>query len=316
MELLQKLLENEILTPETKAELENAITSQITEAVEAAVEEARSDVETSVRAELAEQFVSDKEALVEALDTKVQQFLESEFTELQDDIRNFRDLEVEFAEKVVDMKKKLTEVAKKDMAQLVNVLNEFLDERLLAEFTELREDIDLVKQNKLGQQMFEDYKDKFERHFFNKDEMDGKAKIAEEELKNTKAELNEAQRKLAQVSRKHKLNEVLSALDGRPRELMKAILTKTPTDKLEPVYEQFVGHVLNRSVVDEGEEKETKVLAEDSNTQSDEEKIVTETVDLSGDAGDEPIYESEQEVKGSLSDEAKERLREMSGQLG
>ena len=258
----------------------------------------------------------DKEALVEALDTKVQQFLESELEELKGDISNFRDLEVEFAEKEVEMKKKLTEVAKKDMAQLVNVLNEFLDERLHAEFTELREDIDIVKQNKLGQQMFEDYKDKFERHFFNKDEMNDKAKLAEEELKNTKAELNEAQRKLAQVSRKHKLNEVLSALDGRPRELMKAILTKTPTDRLEPVYEQFVGHVLNRSAVDGGKEKEVKVLAENSNTQSDGKKVVTKTVDVSGDAGDEPIYESEQEPKGNLSAEAKKRLREMSGQLG
>jgi len=93
-------------------------------------------------------------------------------------------------------------------------------------------------------------------------------------------------------------------------------LTKTPTDKLEPVYEQFVGHVLNRSAVDEGEEKETKVLAEDSNTQSDEEKVITETVDVNGDAGKEPVFESEEESKGNLSAAAKERLREMSGQLG
>jgi len=105
-------------------------------------------------------------------------------------------------------------------------------------------------------------------------------------------------------------------LDGRPRELMSAILHKTPTDRLEAVYEQFVGHVLNRSAVEEGKEKETKVLAENSNTQSDEKKVVTETVGVNGDAGKEPIYESEQEVKGSLSKEAKERLREMSGQLG
>jgi hypothetical protein len=316
MELLQKLLENEILTPETKAELEEAITSQISEAVEAAAEEAKVEVETSVRAELAEQFVADKEALVEALDTKVQQFLESEMAELQDDIQSFRDLEAEYAEKVVNMKKKLTEVAKKDMAQLVNVLNEFLDERLQAEFTELREDITEVKRIKFGQKLFDDVEAMYEEKHFDKDAVSKRAKLAEVELGKTKKALTEAQRNLAKVKRLQKLNEVLSPLAGRGREMMNAILHKTPTDKLETVYEQFVGRVLNRSAVEEGEEKETKVLAEDSNTQSNEEKVVTETVEVNGDSGKEPIFESEEPVEKHLSKEAEARLRDLSGQLG
>jgi hypothetical protein len=101
MEILQNLLENDILNDETKDELEKAIQSQISEAVEAAVEDAKKETEVAVRTELAEQFVTDKEALVEALDTKTQQFLESELAELKDDVDNFRDLEVEYAEKIV-----------------------------------------------------------------------------------------------------------------------------------------------------------------------------------------------------------------------
>jgi hypothetical protein len=312
MDILQNLLENEILTSETKDELEKAIETQISEAVEAAVLEAKAEVETSVRAELAEQFVTDKEALVEALDTKAQQFLESELAELKDDVDNFRDLEAEFALKVVNMKKELSEVAKKDFAQLVNILNEFLEERVTAEFEELKEDIDEVKKIRFGQKIYESVKAEFEREHFDKDEIDKKAGEVKAELEKTKEQLKEATTKLNATEREFVLTETLSALEGRPREVMAAILQRTPTGKIKKVYEQFIGRVLNENVVAEDTEKEAKVLAEDSKTQ-DKEKVVTETVKVSGDAGKEPIVESEEDTRPRLSKEAAHALRELSG---
>lgn len=309
--ILQKLLENEILDEETKNELEKAIQSQITEAVSAAVEEAKAETETAVRAELAEQFVTDKEALVEALDTKAQQFLESELAELKDDVENFRDLEAEYADKIVNAKKELSEVAKKDFTQLVNILNEFLEERVTAEFQELKEDIDEVKKIKFGQKIYESIKDTFERDYFNKDELDAKAKEAEAKLVKSNAALKEAQKELNAVKREAVLNETLSTLTGRPREVMAAILANTPTEKVQKVYEQFIGRVLNESVVEEDKEKETEVLAENSNTQSSKDKIVTEkTVTVTGDKGKEPIIESEEDFP-HLSEEHAKRLREL-----
>jgi len=308
MEILQTLLENEILTPETKADLEEAIKTQITEAVEVAVEEAKAEVEANVRAELAEQFVTDKEALVEALDTKAQQFLESELAELVDDVEQFRDLEAEYAGRVVEMKRELAEVAKKDFSQLVNILNEFLEERVTAEFDELKEDIEEVKKIKFGKVMYETFRETFERDFFDKDEIDRKSRKASAELKKTKEALAEAQTKLDEANRKAVLTETLSTLDGRPREIMEAILVKTPTDKIGAVYEQFIGRVLNKSVVEETEEKEETVLAEGSNTQSKE-----ETVKVTGDTGvDAPLNEA---AESRLSKEEQQRLRDLSGQL-
>jgi hypothetical protein len=313
MDILQNLLENEILNEETKGELEKAIQSQISEAVETAVTEAKAEVETNVRAELAEQFVTDKEALVEALDTKAQQFLESELAELKDDVENFRDLEAEFAEKVVNMKKELSEVAKKDFAQLVNILNEFLEERVSAEFEELKEDIDAVKKLKFGQKIFEAVEAEFEGKHFDKEAIDKKADEAATELKETKEALAEAQKQLNDSNRTFVMNETLSALDGRPREVMAAILANTPTDKIEEVYGKFIGRVLNENVVEEDAEKEdTKVLAENSNTQKDDE-VITET-DISGDAGvDAPIVETNEGPR--LSKEAEQHIRELTGQL-
>lgn len=312
MSILQNLLENEILTEETKGELEKAIQSQISEAVETAVNEAREEVETTVRAELAEQFVADKEALVEALDTKAQQLLESELSELKDDVENFRDLEAEFATKVVDMKKELSEVAKKDFAQLVNILNEFLEERVTAEFDELKEDIAEVKKLKFGQKIYESIKETFETEYFDKDEIDRKAKTAATELKKTKAALAEAQKELDATRRESVLNETLSALDGRPREVMAAILNTTPTEKIGKVYEQFIGRVLNESVVEEKTEKEETVLAENSKPKKAE-KVITETVQVSGDAGPEPIVEGDERPR--LSKDAERQLRELTGQF-
>lgn len=317
-ELLQKLLENDLLTEDTKVELEEAIQSQVNEAVESAVAKAKEETETKVRAELAEQFVVDKEALVEAIDTKMDVFLEKELSELKDDIENFRDLEAEFAQKTVEQKKALAETAKKDFAKLVDILDEYLNERVEAEFEELKEDIEEVKKLRKGQKIFEAFKDEFEAEFFNADEMNEKAAKAEADLERLQAELNEAREQLAEAERKQVVNETLSALEGKPREVMAAILEKVPTEKVPAVYEQFIGRVLNKEgMVKDDAEKEEKVLAENSKPQSNEGESLTETVGVSGDV-DGPIVESvedAEEVK-RLSKDEEYRLRELTGQFG
>jgi DNA repair exonuclease SbcCD ATPase subunit len=298
-ELLQKLLENDLLTEDTKGELEEAIQSQVNEAVEAAVAKAKEETETEVRAELAEQFVVDKEALVEAIDTKIDVFLEKELEELKGDIEAFRDLEAEFAEKTVEQKKQLAETAKKDFAKLVDILDEYLNEAVENEFNELREEIEEVRKLRKGQKIFEAFKDEFEAEFFDADEMNQKAEKAEADLEQLKAELNEAREQLADAERKQVVNEALSNLEGKPREVMAAILEKVDTDKVPAVYEQFIGRVLSKEeTVKEDAEKEETVLAENSEPQSDEGENLTETVGVSGDT-DGPVVESVEDAEST-----------------
>ena len=104
-ELLQKLLEAEVLTEETKKELKTAFETKLNEAVEAAKAEAAADV----RAELTEQWVNERDALVEAVDAKVGDYLDGEIEELKADIERFRDLEAEAAEKLVEAKALMAE---------------------------------------------------------------------------------------------------------------------------------------------------------------------------------------------------------------
>lgn len=310
MDILQTLLENEILTEDTKKELETAIK----ELVEESVNKAKEETEINVRAELAEQFVTDKEALVEALDTKVQQFLESELAEFKDDVETFRDLEAEHAENLVKAKKDLAERAKSDFTQLVNILNEFLEERVTAEFEELKEDIEEVKRLQFGAKIYESFKEVFEKEYFDEEEIHTKAKIAESELAKTKAKLNETNKALKAAKHEMALTEALSSLSGPAKEVMRQILEKVETDQIPKVYDKFIGRVLNESVVDENAEKEAKVLAENSKTHSGKETVVTETVAVTGNSGNDDTGELIEDLRTSKLSEAQvERIRELIG---
>jgi hypothetical protein len=156
-ELLQKLLEAEVLTDETKTELEEAFKAQLDEAITAAKEDAAADV----RAELTEEWVRERDALVDAIDSKVGDFLQDEVAELKEDIEKFRDLEAEYAEKLVEAKAAMGDELKTDLVELVEKIDAFLEIRLAAEIEELREDIDEVRKNEFGRKIFEAFADEF-----------------------------------------------------------------------------------------------------------------------------------------------------------
>ena len=89
-EVLQKLLEADVLSADTKIELEEAFNSKI----ETAITEAKELATAETKVELAEQWNTERDSLIEAIDNKVTEFLNSEMTELREDLNRFRDLEV------------------------------------------------------------------------------------------------------------------------------------------------------------------------------------------------------------------------------
>jgi hypothetical protein len=118
------------------------------------------------------------------------------------------------------------------------------------------------------------------------------------------------------------MENVLSPLVGRQREVMEAILRTVPTEQLEEGYKTFIGRVIRES---EDSEKEGKVLAEgkeekcddddDDDEKSDkksddkkdkkEDKKVEEGIVITGD-GEQVITE---EVNQEFSDFVKEQRR-------
>lgn len=304
-EIFNKIFESNVLTEESKAEIKQLFETAIAEAKEVASVE--------VKADLAEQFIAEKENLIEALDTKVAEELKKELDELKEDISRFRDLEVEYSEKLVEARAEMSEIVKSDFKELIETIDKFLDERLEAEFKELKEDIEDAKRMEFGKKIFEAFGSEFKKHFHNKDETLSVLESTKTKLDETSTKLVEAEKELKMIKREKEMNRVLESLQDKPKEVMEAILKNVSTDKLEETYNLYIGRVLHKSAtqVEEGSEKESgiesPVLAE-GNT-STESTVKTKVV-----TGDEVVGSVDTDLdKSHLNESTKIRLKRMAG---
>ena len=266
-ELLQKLLEAEVLSADTKTELEDAFKTQLDEAIAAAKDEAAADV----RAELTEQWVKERDTLIEAIDSKVGEYLEGEIDELKEDIERFRDLEAEYAEKLVEAKAAMGDELKSDLKELVEKIDAI---------EELREDIQEVRKNEFGRKIFEAFAEEFTLGYADDESAEASLRETQERLADVETQLEESERSRADLEREKKMAEVLEPLAGRQKDIMEAILRKVDTENLEEGYKTFIGRVLRETSEDDAaeSEKEDKVLAEGEENGDDETLIEGEAV--------------------------------------
>lgn len=309
-ELLQKLLEAEILSAETKTELEQAFADQLNEAVESAKEEARE----TIRVELTEQWVGEREKLIEALDTKVNEFLDDEFTEIKEELNRFRDLEVEHAEKLVEAEEKMAQELESNLEQLVETLDQFLEVRLTAEIDELKEDIEDARKLQFGKEVFEAFVQEYRNNFVDEDNVESELKETQQQLKLVQEDLKKANKQIEDKLRGEKIKDLLKPLAGHKRDVMEAILTNLPTTELERGYETFLGRVLKEEEV-ESTAKEDEVLSEGSTQAKDDQtEELSEGVIVSGDTEevDQKDLTEEDESK-TLNEDFKASLRRLGG---
>jgi len=311
-ELLQKLLEAEVLTADTKNELETAINTHVDEIAA----KRAADAEADVRANLTEQWVTERDALIEAVDSKVNEFLGKEISELKNDIEQFRDLEAEHAEKLVEAKAQMASELKGDLKELIEKLDSFLEIRLTTEIEELREDITEVRKLDFGRRVFEAFVDEYMTNHADPESAEGALRETQEKLDEAEKKLADLASKLKAKNRFDKMKKVLSPLKegSRHREVMEAILTNVETEQLEEAYKTFIPRVLKEAAVETKKEektteKETPVLAEgeDKTEKTVVEKVVT---------GDDKVVIEEakkEEDSTKLSAEARTRLRRMAG---
>ncbi len=320
-ELLEKLLGSELLTDEVRTELTEGFTAAVAAAAEAQINEAKAALELekeTLVVEYAKQFAADREALIEAIDTKVEEMLQANIAELADDIANFRDLEVEFAAKLVEEKATLAEAVERDMTSLLERLDTFIEIRLSEEIDELKESIEDVRKNNLGRKIFETFKSEFEE-FSNVDsgisELQAKLDEANEMIAERDVKLAEAKKELEITVRKDTIENVLSSLHGRPREIMEAILGSIATDKLQETYDKFINRVLHESVTPSNSEKETAVSAVEAPVLAESETVEKEsnlnegTITLTGNSEIQSEVEAAASAPVELSENAKHLMR-------
>jgi flavodoxin len=287
-ELLKKLLEADILSEDTRKELEEAMSVQIQEAVEAAKLEATNQV----RVELTEQWITERDALIEAIDDKVEEFLKEEFKELYEDVSAYRDLEADYAEHLVEAKTEMAEELQNDLAELVEKLDSFLEIRLNAEFEELKEEINESKKLQFGRKVFESFVTEYRKNFVNEDSTEAELREVREQYEEKAQQVKTLEESINLVERKLKMDKILAPLNGKTREIMETILKSVPTEGLEEAYKTFIGRVLKESG-DNRSEKEKSVLAESKSKNAEKPKL-SDAFLRTGD----PIYESTKEEDG------------------
>jgi hypothetical protein len=305
-ELLKKLLEADILNEDTKVELEAAFQAQLADAVTVAEAEASE----RVRTDLTEQWITERDALIEAVDTKVEEYLTKEVEELKEDIERFRDLETEHAEKLVEAKGEMATELQSDMSVLVEKLNTFLEIRLTAELDELKEDLQEAKKLQFGKEIFEGFAREFDKSF-GADEESVQSELAETkvQLDDAMTALRESEEVAAVAARDAKLAELLEPLTGRQRDVMEAILKNVQTEQLEEGYKTFIGRVLKEETEESQDEKETPVLAEGDD--SDKPETVIEGTVVTGDT--ETVLEENADEAVVVDKSHLDQLRKLAG---
>lgn len=280
-EVLNKLLQSELLSEDVKAE----ITTEWTSAVEAYKATLREQVSGDVRLELAEQWNTERDELVAKVDGLVSQVLVREMAELRGDIDRFRDLEVEYAEKLVEEKHRLAGEVASELDALVDKIDEFFEMRLEAEMSELREDLEVVKKNDAGMQMFEAFAETFGHLYADDASTQRRLSIAESKLADAETVIAEREKQLGKMIRESKMESVLSALTGKKREQMALLLKNVDTQRLEESYKYFIGRILREgteettaSTIVEAQGK-TTVVTGDKSTQIIESAQGTKTAD-------------------------------------
>lgn len=270
-EILQKLLSSELLSEDAKAE----ISTQWTTAVEQYKKTVSEEVTLGVRAELAEQWSKEREALVESVESFIEAKLLEEISELKADIESFRDLEAEYAKKLVEEKHAIAEGLTKELDSLIDKMDAFFELRLTEEFSELREDLEVVKQNEFGRRIFEAFATEFNRAHIDEDSVQAKLSAAISKLEDAEKTISKLEESQSKLVRESKMEKILAPLSGKKREQMKFVLANVETSRLEEAYTHFIGRVLK----DEPSSQSPEVA--DSKTQLTESANVVVTGDES-----------------------------------
>lgn len=264
--LFQQLLESKILTQDTIDNLKVGIEEQISEAVAAK--------EIEVKATLTEQWVQEKNLLIDAIDLKIQDLLESELKEFNEDVERFQHLEAEYAQKLVESREQLNETYKNDVAELVGQIEQFLEQRIASELQEFKDDLEQVKKNEFGMKVFETFAGLFQEKFVNEDEVHNRLAEAEEQLRVVNVELQRATILAEGAQRAQKIDQLLGTIaHADKREVMATLLESIKTPELDSAFKKYLPAVMDvksnkESVISEGKsektakQKETQQLSE------------------------------------------------------
>lgn len=237
--LLQMLVQSNLLNESSLAEVRTEVENMINET--------KLQTEAQVKAELTEQWIAERELLVESLDAKLTDLFESEIADLKQDIDNFRDLEVEFANKLEQEKTLLAEGFEDQLEQLIETLDTFIENRLAVELQEFAGDLEQAKKNQFAIDLFETFAPQFKDRFLSQDETHLALHKTQLKLAEAEAQLAKTQELHEATQRSAKLTQLLSTLGDNQRNVMSTLLENVATENLENMFARYIDVVIAKS---------------------------------------------------------------------
>ncbi len=244
--VLSKLISADFLNEESKAE----ITKAFTESIETMKVSLREEIEAEVKSQLVLEWTEQRDKLIESLDETLNSALDAELTELKSDIAEWQDLKVKYAKDLVEAKKELAKKTQTDLDELVDKLDTFLEDVLITEFDELREDLELAQQNDFGRKIFESFSTEYQKSFFSTDDLGKQVKTLESKLDKEKAITKRLTEDRQANIREKEMARVLSNLTGDKAEQMAILLKTVETNRLDEMYAVYIPKILKESKPD------------------------------------------------------------------
>lgn len=269
---LKQLLESSMLNEESKA--------VISEAFDVAVQAKTDEIQNEYDVKLVEA----KEELYNSAASMIEEAVSEELSSIKDEVVHARTLEVQYAEKLKMFKESYAE--KQEEAARVQIA-----EAVAEEIAELKEDIDLAKKHEFAINMFESYKDVYNRMF-------GADDISVVD------QLEEAQKELEALKRENKIREILESVSGNKRDVVMTLLESTPTDKLETRFESLRPLIIAESEKTTGEEQ-----LDEGNTEGKGDEVKGTVVLETEENDDEPVTESSKKPVSALDMKLAKSLR-------
>lgn len=193
------------------------------------------------------------------LETFVMNQLASEIHEFAKDKQDVVETKVRL---IAGAKTKMAEMQKNFVTKSADLVKEAVTKSLESELTQLKEDIQVARENMFGRRLFEAFASEFTATHLNENKEIAKlsslVKAKNRQLEEAKVIVTKASKlveskdreiKVIQenVSRKNVLAELLSPLNKDKASVMSELLENVQTDKLRSAYEKYLPAVLNNS---------------------------------------------------------------------
>lgn len=210
--------------------------------------------------ELRESRVRAKRELAKTIGT-VENFvlenLKKELSEFQNDKQALVKQRVKMIE---EGKTKIEETRKEFIKRSANLVESTVQDLLRKELTQFRNDIERSRQNAFGSQLFEAFAAEFRTSFFKDNaevnKLQQKVTEADDKLSKAKKLFAESQKIASTSAKRQKLaegraertvlmNELLSKLSGKQKEVMAELLEGIKTDKLRESFKKYIPAVTN-----------------------------------------------------------------------